>query len=64
MSTAITVYAVSDMTGETVERIVRAASAQFPHDHVTIKVLQHIQSFPGSTASSSVPRGRQRKPLP
>jgi len=44
MSTAITVYAVSDMTGETVERIVRAASAQFPHSLVTIKVLQHIQS--------------------
>lgn len=40
----ITVYAASDMTGETVERIVRAASAQFPQGSVTIKVLQHIQS--------------------
>ena len=30
MSNTITVYAVSDMTGETVARIVRAASAQFP----------------------------------
>jgi regulator of PEP synthase PpsR (kinase-PPPase family) len=44
MSTAITVYAASDMTGQTVERIVRAASAQFPKGHVTIKVLQHIRS--------------------
>lgn len=44
MSTTVTVYAVSDMTGETVERIVRAASAQFPRDLVAIKVLQHIQS--------------------
>ena len=44
MTTAITVYAVSDMTGQTVERIVRAASAQFPSGHVTIKVLQHIRS--------------------
>ena len=42
--TPITVYAVSDMTGETVARIVRAASAQFPKGEVTIKVLQHIQS--------------------
>ncbi len=40
----ITVYAVSDMTGETVARIVRAASAQFPTGEVTIKVLQHIAS--------------------
>ena len=44
MSQFITVYAVSDMTGETVARIVRAASAQFPKGDVTIKVLQHIQS--------------------
>lgn len=44
MSNSITVYAVSDMTGETVARIVRAASAQFPAGDVTIKVLQHIQS--------------------
>ncbi len=44
MRTTITVYAASDMTGETVERIVRAASAQFPRNSVTIKVLQHIQS--------------------
>ena len=40
----ITVYAVSDMTGETVTRLVRAASAQFPHGYVTIKVLQHVTS--------------------
>ena len=44
MSKGITVYAVSDMTGETVERIVRAASAQFPTGHVSIKVLSHISS--------------------
>ena len=44
MCTTITVYAASDMTGETVERIVRAASAQFPHNSVAIKVLQRIQS--------------------
>lgn len=44
MSKSITVYAVSDMTGETVTRIVRAASAQFPQGHVTIKVLQHIST--------------------
>lgn len=44
MSNSITVYAVSDMTGETVARVVRAASAQFPVGDVTIKVLQHIQS--------------------
>ncbi len=44
MSTRITVYAASDMTGETVTRIVRAASAQFPAGHVTIKVLRDIQS--------------------
>ena len=44
MSPAVTVYAVSDMTGETVTRIVRAASAQFPIGHVRIKVLQHIDS--------------------
>ena len=41
---SIVVYAVSDMTGETVERLVRAASAQFPEGHVTIKVLQHARS--------------------
>ena len=41
MSKHITVYGVSDMTGETVERIVRAASAQFPAGEVTIKMLQH-----------------------
>ena len=44
MSTSIVVYAVSDMTGETVTRIVRAASAQFPHGEVAIKVLQHCSS--------------------
>ena len=44
MSKNITVYAASDMTGETVTRIVRAASAQFPAGDVTIKVLQHIHS--------------------
>lgn len=44
MSTCIVVYAVSDMTGETVTRIVRAASAQFPQGEVTIKVLQHCNS--------------------
>ena len=44
MSQAITVYAVSDMTGQTVARIVRAASAQFPQGHVAIKVLTHITS--------------------
>jgi regulator of PEP synthase PpsR (kinase-PPPase family) len=44
MSEGIIVYAVSDMTGETVERIVRAASAQFPASHVSIKVLSHISS--------------------
>ena len=42
MSKSITVYGVSDMTGETVARIVRAASAQFPTGEVTIKVLQHV----------------------
>jgi len=35
----ITVYGVSDMTGQTVGRIVRAASAQFPEGLVRIKVL-------------------------
>ena len=44
MEKQITVYAVSDMTGETVARIVRAASAQFPEGNVTIKVLQHIRT--------------------
>lgn len=44
MSKNITVYAASDMTGETVTRIVRADSAQFPAGYVTIKVLQHIHS--------------------
>ena len=44
MSEGITVYAVSDMTGTTVERIVRAASAQFPAGHVSIKVLSHAAS--------------------
>lgn len=43
-SAPITVYAISDMTGETVARLVRAASAQFPQGHVTIKVLQHVTS--------------------
>lgn len=43
----ITVYAVSDMTGETVSRIVRAASAQFPKGHVSIKVLAHASSAEG-----------------
>ena len=40
----ITVYAVSDLTGETVTRLVRAASAQFPEGRVTIKVLQNVTS--------------------
>ena len=44
MSANITVYAVSDMTGQTVGRIVRAASAQFPEGHVRIKVLSHASS--------------------
>ena len=44
MPRQITVYAVSDMTGETVARLVRAASAQFPISDVTIKVLQHASS--------------------
>jgi len=39
MEESITVYAVSDMTGQTVGRIVRAASAQFHAGHVRIKVL-------------------------
>lgn len=44
MSKSITVYGVSDMTGETVGRIVRAASAQFPDSKITIKLLQHVSS--------------------
>ena len=44
MSEGITVYAVSDMTGTTVGRIVRAASAQFPAGYVSIKVLSHATS--------------------
>ena len=44
MPRQITVYAVSDMTGETVARLVRAASAQFPTSDVAIKVLQHASS--------------------
>ena len=40
----VIVYAVSDMTGETVERIVRAASAQFRAGSVRIKVLSHAGS--------------------
>ena len=44
MIDSITVYAVSDMTGETVARLVRAASAQFPKGHMTIKALQHASS--------------------
>ena len=44
MQKRITVYAVSDMTGQTVTRIVRAASAQFKTDHVRIKVLSHATS--------------------
>jgi regulator of PEP synthase PpsR (kinase-PPPase family) len=40
----ITVYAVSDMTGQTVSRVVRAASAQFTPGHVRIKVLSHAVS--------------------
>ena len=44
MPRQIIVYAVSDMTGETVARLVRAASAQFPTNDVTIKVLQHASS--------------------
>ena len=44
MSKHITVYGVSDMTGETVARIVRAASAQFPTGEVTIKVLSNVST--------------------
>ena len=44
---AITLYAVSDMTGETVARIVRAASAQFPAGRVAIRVLQHARTAEG-----------------
>ena len=44
MPNHITVYAVSDMTGKTVTRIVRAASAQFPTGDVTIKVLGSMDS--------------------
>lgn len=44
MSEPITVYAVSDLTGTTVTRLVRAASAQFPSGNVNIKVLQHASS--------------------
>lgn len=40
----VTVYAVSDETGETAARVVRGASAQFPDGHVRIKVLQHVGS--------------------
>lgn len=44
MSKHITVYGVSDMTGETVARIVRAASAQFPTGEVAIKVLSNVST--------------------
>lgn len=44
MSKHINVYGVSDMTGETVARIVRAASAQFPTGEVTIKVLSNVST--------------------
>ena len=44
MSKGITVYAVSDMTGTTVGRIVRAASAQFSGGRVHIMVLSHATS--------------------
>lgn len=44
MNSGIIVYAVSDMTGETVVRIVRAASAQFPKGSVSIRVLAHASS--------------------
>lgn len=44
MEKCITVYGVSDMTGETVERIVRAASAQFVPGHVRIIILRHAGS--------------------
>ena len=44
MEKSITVYGVSDMTGETVERIVRAASAQFAVGHVRIKILGNARS--------------------
>lgn len=44
MSKSITVYAVSDQTSETVCRLVRAASAQFPGGNVTIKALSHASS--------------------
>lgn len=44
MSEPIVVYAVSDRTGQTVTRIVRAASAQFDKGRVSIKVLQNASS--------------------
>lgn len=44
MEQSIVVYAVSDMTGETVTRIVRAASAQFAAGHIRIKVLSNATS--------------------
>ena len=44
MSKSIVVYGVSDMTGETVARILRAASAQFPASEGTIKVLRNATS--------------------
>ncbi|MBQ9317488.1 MAG: kinase/pyrophosphorylase [Atopobiaceae bacterium] len=44
MEESITVYAVSDMTGQTVGRVVRAASAQFPEGRVRIKVLRNATS--------------------
>ena len=44
MSKGIAVYAVSDQTAETVCRLVRAASAQFPKGDITIKALSHASS--------------------
>lgn len=43
-SEPVVAYAVSDMTGETAQRIVRAASAHFAPGSVAIKVLRHIGS--------------------
>lgn len=44
MGKQIVVYGVSDMTGETVSRVVRAASAQFASGRVAIRVLGHVAS--------------------
>lgn len=44
MSNTIEVYGVSDMTGKTVSRVVKAASAQFAQGSVSIMVLAHVRS--------------------